>query len=528
MNGSFVWVVPLSLWEGVSSRNWQCSCEVTSLLSKPIPERSARERSALEHSRSGHIRASHHWRELEVIATFTFLLVEKEFTMKPKVCILLLSLVAWHPNKLPAVSINEGGYGQTLIFPFFSAAQGNASLITIANDVGESPSDFADPSAVKIRLLGRVDGAELASFNVYLGGRDTWVAAIHKSDGETAVSTPDASCIFPSPDGEFLTAISEEIGSIEVIQMGTVSNATLLDEINANDCASIEARWTDGPWDENPEVDLVPPVGSLRGSLTLIHVEKGTAYSVPALALADFSDIIQHTNVGAGVPNLSSVHDEGTDTSLGTSSTVCTGGDCIVDYWADPIDALAAVLTTRELHGTFVVDEALAAESEWVISYPTLKYSNATAQANVRVSLLLQDRNGNGSMVQPCIPEDPAPYACQSSYRLLHSEVIEVVSFGKDVEDFNQPAVSAISGIPFVIDFPRENYAPVPPSGTARLGFEGALVHESGRAYLGAPVLGVELQEYTNAFLESEAGNTQRANYGTAIQLSEIVVVEDL
>ena len=443
--------------------------------------------------------------------------------------ILLLTLIAFHPNQSAAVSINEEGYGQALIFPFFSAAEGNSSLITIANDgpVEQSLFDLAAHSAIKVRLLGSVDGAEFASFNVYLGRHDTWVAAIYKSEGETIVSTPDASCVFPAPDGEFLSAISEEIGSIEVIQMGSASNQDLADEINDNDCAGIEARWTDGPWSENPAADLDPPAGSLRGSLTLIHVEKGTAYSVSALALAEFSDIVHHTNVGAEFPNLSSAHDEGTDTSLGTTSTVCTGGECIDDYWPDPLDAVAAALTVRELRGTFVVDDALAAESEWIISYPTRRYSNVSPSPNYWVGLLLQDREGDGAMRQPCVP-GPPPNICDSSYVLGHQSAIEVVSFGRDIEDINQPAISAILGMPFVVDFPRDNQAPVPPSGIARLGFEGALTSDSGKAYQGAPVLGFELQEYTNAFLETEAGNSQRANYGTAIPLSKIVVVEDL
>lgn len=448
--------------------------------------------------------------------------------MKNVVCILLLTVIAFYPNQSAAVSINEGGFGQTLIFPFFSAAEGNASLITIANDAGMGHfTVLANPSAIKVRLIGSVDGAELASFNVYLGRRDTWVAAIHESDGETIVSTPDASCVFPAPDGEFLSAISGEIGSIEVIQMGSVSSQDLETEINENDCAAIDARWIDGPWNENPEADLDSPVGSLRGSLTLIHVEKGTAYSVSALALDDFTDIVQHTNVGAEFPNLSSAHDEGTDTSLGTTSTVCTGGECIDDYWADPLDAVAAALTVLELRGTFVVDDALAAESEWVISYPLHQYSNFSQIPNYSIGLLLQDREGDGAMPPPCgIPVDR--YSCYSSYGLGHQAPIEVVSFGNDVESFNQPAVSAILGIPFVVDFPRNNHAPVPPSGTARLGFEGTLTSDSGKAYLGAPAIGFELQEYTNAFLGAGAGNTQRANYGTAIPLSRSVVVEDL
>lgn len=453
--------------------------------------------------------------------------------MKNTVCILLLTLTAFHPNQSAAVIINEGGSGQALIFPFFSAAEGNSSLITIVNDPRPGPTISGDPlaSAIKVRLMGSVDGAELASFNVYLGWRDTWVAAIHKSEGETIISTPDASCLFPAPDGEFLTAISEEIGSIEVIQMGSVSNDVTNDDLtgkfNENDCAYIESRWTEGPWSENPEAELVPPAGSLRGSLTLIHVEKGTAYSVSALALDDFSDIVQHTNVGAEFPNLSSAHDEGTDTSLGTTSTVCAGGECIDDYWAEPLDAVAAALTVRELRGTFVVDDALAAESEWVISYPTLRYSDQTLSTNLMTGLVLQDREGDGAMIPPCVPVHPNRFTCPSSYGFIHRAPIEVVSFGRDIEEFNQPAISAILGIPFIVKMPRNNQAPIPPAGSARLGFGSAVSNDSGRVYLGAPAIGFELQEYTNAFLEAEAGNTQRANYGTAIPLSRSVVVED-
>lgn len=447
--------------------------------------------------------------------------------MRTKAYVLILGLVAWLPLDLPAVSINEGGYGQALIFPFFSAAQGNSSLITITNDVGQPLSNLAEPSAVKVRFFGSIDGAELASFNVYLGSRDSWVAAIHESNGGTLISTPDDSCVFPPPEGELLTAIADGIGSIEVVQMGTVSTLDLLTEIQENDCASIEARWTDGPWSENPEADLDPPEGGLRGSLTLIHVEKGTAYSIPALALSEFSNIVQHTNVGAELPNLSSAHDEGTGTSLGTASTVCTGGECFIDYWPDPIDAVAATLSTKVLYGTFVVDEALAAESEWILSYTLQRYSKVSPPPNYLIGMILQDREGDGSMLPPCVPVNPTPFLCPSSYGLSHQATIEVVSFGKDIEDFEQPAISTILGVPFVVDFPRENHAPVPPSGSARLGFEGWLINDSGNAYGGAPVIGVELQEYTNAFLAGESGNNQRANYGTAIPLSRAVVVED-
>jgi hypothetical protein len=186
------------------------------------------------------------------------------------------------------------------------------------------------------------------------------------------------------------------------------------------------------------------------------------------------------------------------------------------------------VLTARELHGEFVIDEALAAESEWIVSYPTRRYSDAAPDAVEGVSLLLQDRDGGGAMTQPCVPAhpSPSPYACHSSYQLSHDEVLEVISFGEDEGAFNQARVSAILGMDFDVDFPRQNHAPVPSSGTARLGFDGALVSMSDRVYLGVPVIGFGLQEYTNAFLKGESGQTQRANYSVSLPLSRVIQVD--
>jgi hypothetical protein len=144
------------------------------------------------------------------------------------------------------------------------------------------------------------------------------------------------------------------------------------------------------------------------------------------------------------------------------------------------------------------------------------------------ISLLVRDREGNGGDTQPCVPENPSPYACHTSYGLVHEKALEVVSFGWDPDEFNQSVVSDILGMPFAVDFPNHNHAPIPVSGSSRLGFEGALISSgSGNAYLGAPALGFGLQEYTNAYLPMEDGTSQRANYGTVLPLSRVVVISD-
>jgi hypothetical protein len=103
-----------------------------------------------------------------------------------------------------------------------------------------------------------------------------------------------------------------------------------------------------------------------------------------------------------------------------------------------------------------------------------------------------------------------------------------VVSFGRDADEYRQSELSDILGMPFIIDFPRPNLAPIPTAGSARLGFQGALIPSgSDDVYLGAPVLGFALQEYTNAFLPTDDGTLQRANYGNLLPLSRVVVISD-
>lgn len=425
-----------------------------------------------------------------------------------------------------AVSVESTGYGQALIFPFYSAAIGNSSLITIANELGAGPS--VKPTAVKVRFLGSVDGAELASFNVYLGRYDAWTAAISTIGDEAILESSDASCVLPKAQNGVLARLDENIGSIEVIQMGSVEGfSPLFDAIEFHLCDTFESRWTDGPWNDDPSADLVPPSGGLRGSMILVHVEKGIAYSVPATALTGFSDIVQHTDSGSATPNLSTAHDAGTDTETGTQSTVCFEGKCVSDYWPQPIDAVATALTTLELHGEILTTDSLGAETDWVVSYPTRRYMDfdSIPGETSLVSLFYAGRDGV-ELLPPCV-QSTLRYQCESIYPLSHTEAVEVVSFGHSAEEFDQQAVSAIVGKQITVEFPARYGSSVPQEGTGRLGFEGTVVNVSGRKYLGLPAIGYSLQEVLNSFLNGEAGQTQRANYGMVLPMSRLINIKD-
>ncbi len=443
-----------------------------------------------------------------------------------------MSLLGWFLFHIPfavAVGVDDTGYGQALIFPFYSAAIGNSSLVTIANELDPPTGLQLSPTAVKVRFLGAADGTELASFNVYLGRHDVWTAAVARSGDDTIVKSPDASCVLPKAQDGVLATLDEDIGSIEVIQMATVEDFLLAQAIDNNDCDTIESRWSDGPWSTDPGAGLIPPAGGLRGSLILIHVQKGTAYTIPATALADFSDSVQHTAPGTATPNLSTAHDADTDTGPGTKSTVCSKGECTSDYWPEPIDAVAAALTTEELHGEILTTDSIGAKTEWVVSYPTRRYRAVLPQLASFVSLSYADREGEVGLVAPCVPLPPPGflYQCDSAYTLNHTNAVEVVSFGHSAEEFNQPAISAILGKQFIVEFPGKNGPTVPDEGTGRLGFETGLTNDSGRQYLGLPVIGNSLQEVLNSTLNGDAGQAQRANYGMVLPMSRYINIED-
>jgi len=413
-----------------------------------------------------------------------------------------------------AIMKNDEKVGDVLLFPVFSTAENNDSLITIQN------TDIRDAKALKIRFLDSTFGNELMSLNLYLGKRDSWVAALSEVEGQTIISTPDNSCTIPATGGNIPLSLAGLIGSIEVFEMGVIEVGDLNSQISAFDCSSLEDSWESGPWSTNPGFGMSQPTGGLRGTLSVINVEKGTLYSMDASALIDFSDIVQHSPWGSTLPDLSSAHDAGTQNGA-TKSRVCIDGVCIDDEWERPIDAVSAALIAHKLTADFIIDESINAKTEWVISYPTRKfYEPGDALFETSVSLLVTDREG-GYRAQPCVP----PYLdfiCETSYLLSHSQSIEVLDFSHLVSEIGMPKTSPILGIEHTVLFPNDK--PLFEAGNARVGFEThgrpTLTSKSGRQYFGAPSIGVSLQEFSNGTLQDALGNYVKASYGNAFPLT--------
>ena len=66
---------------------------------------------------------------------------------------------------------NDLGTGETLLFPFYSAENGNNTLVNVANASN-------DHKAVKVRIIEAQNSQEVLDYNLYLSPEDRFSFAI--------------------------------------------------------------------------------------------------------------------------------------------------------------------------------------------------------------------------------------------------------------------------------------------------------------------------------------------------------------
>jgi hypothetical protein len=222
-----------------------------------------------------------------------------------------------------AVNLNPDGLGQVLIYPYYTANDGNNTLLSVVNTTDNA-------KAVKVRFLEGFNSREVLDFNLYLSEHDVWTAAIAKADAlvqptaeawetDTFLIINDDSCTVPylyedraveMPDGSmagvqpFLnlaftgkqtdggptsdTRVQE--GHFEMIEMGTIkpgsdTEADITHKLHKpkdgdsywapGDCDQLVDNWTnfatgsDGIWyTESLQNDAVKPEDCTKTSTT--------------------------------------------------------------------------------------------------------------------------------------------------------------------------------------------------------------------------------------------------------------------
>lgn len=125
---------------------------------------------------------------------------------------------------------NADGIGHQLVFPYFTAQNGNATLLSITN------TDTAKGKLVKVRFRGAGNSDDLYDFTLALSPGDVWTASVTKdaATGAASLATSDKSCTLPaSVNGTFNlqrvdggAAAQTLEGYVEVLNMADIPAIT--------------------------------------------------------------------------------------------------------------------------------------------------------------------------------------------------------------------------------------------------------------------------------------------------------------
>lgn len=91
------------------------------------------------------------------------------------------------------LQVNNGGIGHSLLFPYYTVQNGNATLLNIVN------TDTMNGKAVKVRFRAASNSDDVFDFQLFLSPGDVWAASVSQdANGRAALTTVDKSCTLPT------------------------------------------------------------------------------------------------------------------------------------------------------------------------------------------------------------------------------------------------------------------------------------------------------------------------------------------
>jgi hypothetical protein len=297
-----------------------------------------------------------------------------------------------------AVNLSPEGLGQVLIYPYYtvrSGANGFAynTLLSVVNTTSSA-------KAVKVRFLEGKNSQEVLDFNLFLSKFDVWTATVVATATGAAVQSTDKSCILPSylaaggqpfvnfkyaSDGADSSLDRTREGYVEIIEMADFPDGTST-QINITHSGGVPHDCTLNT-DAQATIDATSGSGGLFGSMTLINVFDGSAYSQNATALDNFNkSFSNYFNAGSELPNLGNV--------VPSTSVVIANGNAVVTNWTTPIDSVSAVLMHNAVMNEYATDPTILANTDWVITLPT---KNQYVKVGTGTALRPFQRNFNGT-----------------------------------------------------------------------------------------------------------------------------------
>lgn len=152
-----------------------------------------------------------------------------------------------------AMYVNEKGHGESLIFPFYSAENGNNTLINIVNtvdadyDANGVDQDSGAWKAVKVRIIEAQNSQEVLDFNLYLSPKDHFSFGIKATEeGGAALYTGDNSCTVPAITGDVPFVNYEYAGDGTAANPGDKRSQAEVDKWIADNKSTAEAATKAG------------------------------------------------------------------------------------------------------------------------------------------------------------------------------------------------------------------------------------------------------------------------------------------
>jgi hypothetical protein len=291
--------------------------------------------------------------------------------------LLTMAALLCAPAPSSAVYLDRNGFGQALIFPFFTVQGPPSSAFNTYVSVVNSKSDT---KVVKVRFREGKNSHSVAEFNLYLAPNDMWAAAIVRDGDGARLVTRDVSCTNPpiaaaglpfsnaayasGDDGEGTGLDRTREGHIDVIEMGTLSGAAAAAVVPADGqagaCSVVQGTA--------PALGTIgAPTGGLSGNATLINVINGfdSAYKADALGGLTSAPLYSHP----GQPGTDFDAPQVTPVSFMTQATVS-----YKMQWDRGVDAVSAVLMAVPIFNEFVLEPATRSQTDWVVTFPTRRF----------------------------------------------------------------------------------------------------------------------------------------------------------
>lgn len=434
-----------------------------------------------------------------------------------------------------AAFLSEDGLGQVLLFPYYTVNGGYDTYITVTNTTSQG-------KAVKVRFLEGKNSQEVLDFNLYLSKYDSWFAGVTASGTGAKVVALDNSCTAPiipaagkdfrnskyasmSPDlaEKDLSRVRE--GYVEMIEMGTINDGTVLANWIThnsagvpNNCNAVSAAWSATGVNQvtTGNLAVAPVSGGIYGTGSLVNVAQGTDYSYDAVAIDAFSNATLaanglHFKPGDTSPSLANAAPVSTVVGINAATNEQT---VLTTLWPnEPRHAISAVLQRSSVYNDYLIDPALSAGTDIVVTFPTKNlYQNGytatlpgTSDAPFTNSGFTSDGACESISLVPYSREEqtpggtidfsPAPVAgtalCWEAnvLTLNNTSVLGSVKLGNNLNPGYTSGWLNLS-------FNGANQALVSAGGTTVVTAGGVVTTAQNATYAGLPVIGFSVQKY--------------------------------